>query len=526
MLGVWVTLTLAVVACGKSSHRPHPRVMGGEAGELAAGSPAVGGATARGGGTQGGVGQAGLDAVGGSGTAGSPEIHDPRFVLIEPPTAPSQVKLSAGVIALQPSDVIASFPEDLSVSDDGSVVVGTWTYVFRSVGSTTGAFGQAFRWTEKTGSVTLIEPPDGVPSKPSRSLGMSRDGSVVFARIEEEAGSGHACRWTAAQGCLQLGDQQLNVFADTCIDSPSRCSNNSGESLVVITGPLFAMARWSATKGWEQLPALPIDVDDAGNVLLKGEQGLALWLASGAVLPLALPVGFGTCQARLSASGTLLAGGCTANDDHMSAFRWPSPQMVEPWNGLVEVGNIAPDGSSAVGLGVMQDAVGSHRVVQYWDEEDGVVTVEDPGAGGFAVANQTLSRDGQGLFGGVLLNPELVECFRWSKTDGRHKLNPPSFHLMQPTADSSDTSVIGGNASLPGEVYRATIWDDLGPRFVDDELRALGIALGVLSLEGVFFVEKLDSEVRVLGTLRTAPNSTDEHEKQAGALYLAHLPLR
>ncbi len=66
-------------------------------------------------------------------------------------------------------------------------------------------------------------------------------------------------------------------------------------------------------------------------------------------------------------------------------------------------------------------------------------------------------------------------------------------------------------------------------RPMSHELRAQGIDLGVLSVENVSSVEKVDSELRVLGTLGTAPTAPtapNEHENEAGALYVARLPLR
>ncbi|MGL5167813.1 MAG: autotransporter domain-containing protein [Afipia sp.] len=110
-----------------------------------------------------------------------------------------------------------------AVNADGSVVVGT-------------SGNRAFRWTQATGMVGLPYLPGGDPASGgwnygSSAFGVSGDGSVVVGQgVSTQFQAGEAFRWTQATGSVGLGT--LDTMANVSASSKATAVSADGQVIV------------------------------------------------------------------------------------------------------------------------------------------------------------------------------------------------------------------------------------------------------------------------------------------------------
>lgn len=146
------------------------------------------------------------------------------------------------------------FPRANAVSDDGSAVVGRMGV---------GGQSRAFRWTAAGGVVDLGAPGSGF----GEAYDVSADGEVVVGWADLGLGVAQAFRWTAATGMVPLG-------AGFGSNSQLRATNSDGSRAVGrISQPLTTAGAWSAATG-----AVPLDrwFPRGGSALATSENGVVV----------------------------------------------------------------------------------------------------------------------------------------------------------------------------------------------------------------------------------------------------------
>jgi probable HAF family extracellular repeat protein len=118
------------------------------------------------------------------------------------------------------------------ISANGSVIVGS--------------YGQAFRWTQETGIISLGNL--GNTSKFSEAKGVSADGSVVVGVSANTNGYNEAFRWTQETGMIGLGSLIGN--------SDSKAKGVSSDGSVIIGTSYIEAFRWTQETGMVGLGSL------------------------------------------------------------------------------------------------------------------------------------------------------------------------------------------------------------------------------------------------------------------------------
>ena len=145
---------------------------------------------------------------------------------------------ATGVIRLGGVPGGSEFGKALSVSADGSVVVG-YSYL--------GSTQKAFRWTEADGMVGLGDPSGEYYY--SSAHGVSADGSVVVG-IGVSTIGGQAFRWTEATGIIGLGDLPGGSFRSMAYDISADGSTIVGQAQTDLGPQAF---RWTEATGMVDL---------------------------------------------------------------------------------------------------------------------------------------------------------------------------------------------------------------------------------------------------------------------------------
>jgi uncharacterized membrane protein len=246
-----------------------------------------------------------------------------------------------GFVALSP--VHRSESNGVSVSTDGSVIVGTQT-----VGNVqAGGYEEAFRWTPQHGVVSLPSLPGASGTQRGWAFAVSDEGTIVGASSESDLWPHIAVRWSADGTISRLFDDGIAAIS-------------------------------AAT-----------DITPDGSVIVGNGPGAFRWTQAGGVQPLGgFEDVYDTKRATgVSADGSVIVGGAdgdVSGQNSFEAFIWDplhGARRLETvltelgvdlhgWE-LTEATGISADGLTIVGVGL---APGATRF-QPW-----VVTIPEPAA--------------------------------------------------------------------------------------------------------------------------------------------------
>ncbi len=213
-----------------------------------------------------------------------------------------------------------TFSDARAISADGSVIVGR---------SSPSSGGEAFRWTEAAGMISLGAGTAGFLS--SYAYGVSGDGSKVVGY-----GSAKAYLWSESSGFVSLGDLDGGAFIT------SRAWGISADGTTVVgmasSAPQpFQPYRWSETSGMVGLG----------------------WITTGQA----------TNQANaVSADGSVIVG-----ESSLKAFRWSEATGIQDLGAgsFSRALAVSADGSAVVGFA---NTTGGAFI---WDQANGVRSIED-----------------------------------------------------------------------------------------------------------------------------------------------------
>lgn len=314
---------------------------------------------------------------------------------------PAQAQ-DAGITYLSTANGLRPW-QAIGVSDDGSVVVGNWEFIWspsgglgvlgngggelagvsadgRTVAGTQN--GYAFRWTAQTGKVSLGGLPGGGSSF---TRGISRDGSTVVGEADDGTTT-QAFRWTQTSGMVALGmlsgDQTSSAWAvsgDGSVVVGNSYWNGGGED----HNHAF---RWSEATGMVDL-----------GMLNNGPHASAT---------------------GVSADGSVVVG--WANDgaaprQNRRAFRWTqatgmvglgvlregrsSQAQAVSGDGLVVVGTANDGGAANVARAIRWTQATGMQSVEDWLRDNGVQVASDTTDTAYATNNDGSIVVGQGSSG-------------------------------------------------------------------------------------------------------------------------------
>jgi probable HAF family extracellular repeat protein len=238
---------------------------------------------------------------------------------------------NSGMVSLDQSVAIRRFAEASAVDRDGSVIVGSWD------ADRTG-LSRAFRWTRKTGIVTLGILPG---ADRSNATAVSADGQVVVGHSER------AFRWSERTGMVALMGGRT-TFGATAVSADGRSvfGDESGPdgSHVIRWDENGTITRYAKPLG--ALDASVHAVTPDGSVAV-GQYSFpigtefrvqaAVWYSQTHLVSLGFLHGGNFSKATaVSADGSVIVGNASdgaANNRH-TAFRWTAAtgmQSVEEW---------------------------------------------------------------------------------------------------------------------------------------------------------------------------------------------------
>gem|GEM_PF-3314869 len=431
--GVVLFASLGMLACGGASATNHS-------------GSAAGGAAGRGVPSAGDAG----DAGGAGGSGGLPSNKGARFQWIEPVPAHVQAAATTSARTLLRSSVSMA-------TADGSVVVGESTlWVYRTDDDFT-EHSEHFRWTERTGSVSLGALP-GIDTTAAQGLvtevvGMSADGSVLFGITVGAGGSRVAFRWTSAEGMVELHPPSTTTIAS--IVGVSADGSALAGTLLASQGQ--RAFRWTAQAGMFVLEPVPGDTSSeavwmsadgsvvAGTSSHGGGEGQAFrWTAGGGVVGLGLLPTTTTCgllTLPANVDGSVLYGLCGSN-----AFRWTASSGIVSLGSLPGYERLVPFGMSTDGNAISGVAVngGNDSQVFYWSADGGLLGLGFlPGDAQSGIRPfRAMSDDGS-----VVVGYGDSGAFRWTKTSGMQRLAPlPGEDQTSAITLSADGSVTAGDS--------------------------------------------------------------------------------
>lgn len=310
------------------------------------------------------------------------------------------------------------------VSSDGTVVVG-------EASGSGAAYGQAFRWTETGGMVSLGAVPDGFGSWASR---VTPDGQAAIGTtgVAGTAAS-HAFRWQVTGSMVDLGT--LPGFYKTWARGVSA---DGGIVVGQVEGdyPNSAQAfRWTEAGGiaglgylpggaWNDSKAQAVSAD--GQVIVgvsrsaraAGYEAFRWTAATGMVGLGLLPGGASSNASHVSNDGAVVAGNASPYDLYQSrAFRWTAA------TGMVSLG-VLPGGTQSVLADLSADgrvAVGHSGSEAYrWTEATGMVGLGRL-SGDNGTAATLVSADGSVIVG-YSYTATASEYFVWTGPTGIRRL--------------------------------------------------------------------------------------------------------
>lgn len=295
-----------------------------------------------------------------------------------------------------------------ALSADGTTVVGTLS----------GGYGQAFRWSAAGGVVGLGDLPGG--NFESTARGVSGNGEVVVGYSASQYGT-QAFRWTSAGGMVGLGDlpggsnatYARDVSADgSVVIVDNWALNNSNEAFLWTANGTLGLG-YLPSAIWSQVGAISVD----GSTVVGGSSSQAFrWTSGGGMVGLGdLPGGYFYSRAdAVSADGSTVvgasnSGGATTDE----AFRWTSSGgmvgLGDLPGGLVgsQAQGVSADGSVVVGASFTATSMGNGNEAFIWTEATGMQRLFDvlvaqgaTGLSGWTLASVSgISADGLTILG-------------------------------------------------------------------------------------------------------------------------------
>jgi probable HAF family extracellular repeat protein len=322
------------------------------------------------------------------------------------------------------------------VSADGSVVVGN--------------SGQAFRWTQLDGMVSL-------GSDTMSVSGVSANGSVIVGSSESQA-----VRWTQETGIVGLGSLAGGIFLNSA-------SGVSADGSVIVGNSGNQAARWTQESGTVGLGFLPYSYcwppyNDCGFYPLNSSAN------------------------AVSADGSVVVGGGSIRNGS-SPFFWT--QGSNPGlNGLGEYGYYSKaNGVSANGsviVGVIDTRIytngGSGYEAFRWTQSSGMVWLDDRADGHYFSEAKGVSADGSIVVGISSFERGSLEAFHWTQGKGMVSLKETligagldvsGWTLNEATGISADGFTIVGNGINP--LGKSEAWvANLSPEPIPEPLTILG----------------------------------------------------
>jgi probable HAF family extracellular repeat protein len=346
-----------------------------------------------------------------------------------------------------------------SVSDDGSVVVGS---------GTTASGQQAFRWTPGTGMAALGNLPDG-SLRQTWANDVSADGSVIVGAGDPGTGQNKGFRWTEGGGMVSIGS--LN-------GSTSYAAYGvSAEGSVVVGDGGQQAFRWTQSGGIQGLGFLPgRSLSTAAAVSADGSVVVGFgynpwyynkqafrWTQSGGMLGLGLlPGGSDSWPSAVSPDGSVVVGTSSSSTSSFSVFRWTqSTGMVGignlPGRPAAHPGAVSANGSIIVGTNYSDNSNGDPRAF-IWDAARGMrdlqsVLQTEYGlnlTGWILQSASGISPDGKYIVGSGTNPSGQQEAFRVFLTDP----NGPVFNLS--TGERFGTIQAAVNFAQSGQVIQVT----------------------------------------------------------------------
>ena len=230
-----------------------------------------------------------------------------------------------------------------NVSDDGLAVVGT------SISSTSGPYGEAYRW--KAGNMLGLGDMPGGPYG-SQGRAVSNNGDVVVGSASSESNAAEAFRWTLAEGMVSLFNEGQTSSWSTASDVSS-----NGAVIVGRYKPMGSQAfRWTAEEGIASLYQV---------------------LPSGSVP---------TSANAVSADGSVIVGTCHFSSGASEPFRWTQSEGAVSLGNFPDggaftgvAGDVSSDGKVIVGVGDSALGIEAFR----WTSDGGMVGLGDLPGGDF-----------------------------------------------------------------------------------------------------------------------------------------------
>jgi probable HAF family extracellular repeat protein len=238
------------------------------------------------------------------------------------------------------------------VSSDGSVIVGLLYFP-----------GQAFRWTESTGTIPLGYLSETIPFPFSYASDVSADGSVVVGHSVNSGSAIEAFRWTQAEGMMPLGDLGNSYSVAEAVSA-------DGSVIVGFDGFPPDMNRkafrWTEADGMVDLgygramDAQALDVSADGTIVVGGYDGgpygrpweAFIWDEINGMRSLQHVL---TTEYGLDLTGWLLVGASSISADGLTiAGQGSGPHGSEAW--VVTLRPVPVPGAAllgAVGLGLV-----------------------------------------------------------------------------------------------------------------------------------------------------------------------------
>ena len=262
----------------------------------------------------------------------------------------------------------------LSVSDDGSVVVGSGVQ---------GGHNRAIRWTRAGGPQSIGALPGG---NPARAFGVSADGAVVTGWSDSASGV-RAIRWTSAGGMQSLG---LLASANR-----SQGFGLSADGGVIVGLAVFPVGpsrgfRWTAAGGMQDIGDLPGEtgqdsacnaVSDDGATIVGGVISTAgprafRWF-NGSMQSLGvLPGGTSSTAFGISGDGATIVGRSGSTPTSGQAFRWRAADGMQalgilPGHHTSAGYTSSTNGELVIGWSESSDSASGHRAFA-WTESMGM----------------------------------------------------------------------------------------------------------------------------------------------------------
>jgi probable HAF family extracellular repeat protein len=228
----------------------------------------------------------------------------------------------------------------LGVSADGSVITGSGNYFFFPGETWLNDLGEAFRWTEETGMVSLGDIPGQTIH--SNAYDISADGSVVVGYAGFPLGE--AFRWTASTGIVGLGGLLFNY------DYP-------------IKGGIYSVASAVSADG-ATVVGHAASFDEGGG---QGWEAFRWTTVTGAMVGLGdLPGGNFYSEATSVTGDGKVVVGASSSDIGVEPFVWTESQGMLPLAEVLRVNfgldlgqwslrrayDISQDGLVIVGIGI------------------------------------------------------------------------------------------------------------------------------------------------------------------------------